>query len=267
LDRASADVGNGRRITLLPRPGVDLELIIPAYNEERRIGKTIEHVLRYLERQTYAASIAVVDNGSVDRTVDAAAEWAGASRRVQLHLLNCARRGKGAAIRAGILSSSSRTVGFSDADLATPIETLDRVYPLLAEGAPIVIASRRENGARYHVPQPLTRRLGSEAFRRTARLVVDGISDTQCGFKFFQRDVARRLFEQLTIDAFAFDVEILGLAQHQGLQVQVVPADWTDSAGSTFRAFPDGIVALGGVLKTWWRLRANSVEGVDGPPL
>lgn len=246
---------------MLARPKVDLELIIPAYNEEKRIGRTLERVIGYLERQPYEASVAVIDNGSVDRTVDTAAEFAGASRRVALHLLNCGKRGKGAAIRAGILSSSALRVGFTDADLATPIETLDSVYPMLVAGAPIVIASRRGAGAQYVIPQPLTRRLGSEAFRRTARLVVDGISDTQCGFKFFQRDVARQLFEQLRIDAFAFDVEILALAQQQGLAVHVVPTEWSDTDGSSFRPFPDGLIAVGGVLKTWWRLHAVSFVG------
>jgi glycosyltransferase involved in cell wall biosynthesis len=252
----------GLRIHLAARPPVDLELVIPAYNEEKRIGRTIRRASAYLGHQAYRSAIVLVDNGSVDRTVDVAAALATTSQ-VPVHVINCGRRGKGAAVRAGVLSSSARIVGYSDADLATPIETLDRMYPLLERGHPIVIASRKEPGARYVVPLPLARRLGSAAFELAAGLVVDGIPDTQCGFKFFQGAVAKELFDGLTIEDFAFDVEVLALAQRKQCPVTSVPVAWTDHEGSTFRRVPDGLAAMAAIARTWWHNRWPSRRDVS----
>jgi hypothetical protein len=156
------------------------------------------------------------------------------------------------------MTSHARWVGFTDADLATPIETLDVVFPMLEAGASIVIGSRRIAGASYLQAQPLRRRLGASAFRLLAGQVVSGIPDTQCGFKFFQRPVATDLFSQMTVDRFAFDVELLAMARERGVSIVEIPVQWSERAGSTFRALPDGLASAGDLIRVARRLRRPS---------
>lgn len=238
-DRASASRPSGPPPHGLRRPPVTLEVVIPAFNEEERLPRTLAVLCEYLERQPYTAAVVVVDNGSVDRTSDIVRAWSG--HGVPVFLLGCSTPGKGAAVRRGIATSSARHIGFMDADLATPIDTLDRVVPLLNLGAPVVIASRRCSGARYETVQPLGRRLAGGAFRRVARTMVTGIDDTQCGFKFFDGDVARRVFSLSLIDGFAFDLEVLGIAQWLGHRVVEVPASWQSQDGSTLGIVRHGV--------------------------
>jgi dolichyl-phosphate beta-glucosyltransferase len=184
-----------------PREAVDLEIVIPALDEERCIGSTVEALLTYMERQPYRSALVVVDNGSVDRTADVVAELA-ASSPLPVHLINCSRRGKGAAVRYGILTSRARYVGFCDADLATPIETLDRVWRLLEQGAQVVIGSRH---------------------RKDAAVLSHEVADTPCGFKFFEGVAVRELLARCTVAGFAFDLELLVAARAAGLRVYELP--------------------------------------------
>jgi dolichyl-phosphate beta-glucosyltransferase len=235
------------RIVVLERERVDMEIVIPALDEEHRIQPTLQTITQYLERQPYSSAVIVVDNGCVDATVDVVTEM-GRSSAVSISLINCSRRGKGAAVRQGILTSQARYVGFCDADLATPIETLDRVWPLLEHGAPIVIGSRRCDGAVYAQNQRWTRRLGGWAFRAVASGVTPEVADTQCGFKFFRGETARALFSRCTVDGFAFDLQVLALARAAGVPVREVPVTWSDVDGSTFRPLRDGITTLSELL-------------------
>jgi dolichyl-phosphate beta-glucosyltransferase len=220
------------------RGGVTLEVVIPARNEERRLPETLEVLCDYLAGQSYTASIVVVDNGSVDRTPDIVSDWP--KTPVNVHLVGCSTPGKGAAVRRGVLTSTADFIGFMDADLATPVDTLDRVMPLLRQGNPIVVGSRRCAGAAYEAAQPLTRRICGEGFRRLARSVVDNVHDTQCGFKFFRGDVARTLFAACQINGFAFDLEVLAIAQRSGCPAIEIPVRWTARDGSTLRLATHG---------------------------
>src|SRR5208282_4303609 len=158
-----------------------LEIVIPARDEARRLPSTLTRTARYLEVQPYSSSIVVVDNGSVDQTSDLVARtW---SDRVPVRLVGCAQPGKGAAVRRGFLTSRACFIGYMDADLATPIETLDVVLPLLDE-FPVVIGSRRISGAAFAKRQPAHRAVSGMVFRAMARRVLPGFTDTQCGFKF-----------------------------------------------------------------------------------
>jgi dolichyl-phosphate beta-glucosyltransferase len=251
---ATADSSEGQRIHVLPRPTVDLEMVVPAYNEERRIGSTLERMRGFLREQPYSAALVVVDNGSGDRTADAVAELQG-SHEIPIHLINCARRGKGAAVRRGVLSSSADCVGFCDADLATPIETLDLAWPLLLAGSPIVIGSRKLRGARYVQSQPLLRRLGGWGFRLLADRLVPTVADTQCGFKLFRRRVAQQLFAMTREDGFVFDVEILALANALEVPICEVPVNWSDRPGSSFRPVQDGFRSARALVAVSRRLR------------
>jgi glycosyltransferase involved in cell wall biosynthesis len=235
---------------------VDLEVVIPVYNEEARIAETLEALVAYLVQQPFTSSIVVVDNGCADRTLDHIDAIASADVQVPIRVIACASKGKGAAIRRAMTSTHARFVGFCDADLATPIETIGPVMDLLASGHPIVIASRRVAGASYVTTQPVVRRFGGMVFRSLAGMVVDGIADTQCGFKFFDANIAKLLFARSQASGFAFDVEILALARRDGLTVTEVPVAWTDIEGSSLNALVDGPRAIRELINVRTRLAA-----------
>jgi dolichyl-phosphate beta-glucosyltransferase len=222
---------------VLLRDACHLEILIPARNEAQRLPRTLRRTIEYLEAQPYSSSIVVVDNGSFDHTADLASRVR--SARVPVHLTGCARRGKGAAIRRGILTSRAQYVGYMDADLATPIETLDTVMPLLGENT-AVVGSRRMRGAVLAQRQPTHRALGGMVFRALSQRILQELTDTQCGFKFFAGDLARAAARQMTIDGFAFDVEMLHIIAGIGAQIIEVPVTWTDAKGSKLDAMRDG---------------------------
>ena len=222
------------------RPPVDLEIVIPALNEEARIWATVAALSDRLANSRLECTLVVVDNGSIDATAEVGHMTDG---RVPVRIIGCRQRGKGAAVRRGVMTSRARWIGFCDADLSTPPSTIDKVVTLLEEGSPIVVASRRCAGGQYLVPQPLIRRAGGWLFRALARDLTGPIADTQCGFKFFDGNVARQLFGSSGIDGFAFDLEILALARIRGIEVVELPVDWSDQSGSTLRLW-DGLRAL-----------------------
>ncbi|WP_371478222.1 glycosyltransferase [Kitasatospora sp. NBC_00315] len=231
----------------LRRPPVDLEVIIPAYNEARRLPLTLGATADYLARQPWSSAVVVVDNDSVDSTAEALEHLGEAP--VETYLIGCSERGKGAAVRRGIATSSARFVGFVDADNATPIEALDQVVPLLRQGYGAVIASRRCAGARYQVEQSVLRRGGGWLFRACAHLAVPGIADTQCGFKFFDGPLVRDLVRDCRINGFAFDVELLSRVVREGRQAVEVPVAWSDVPGSTFSPRRDGMRSMADLLR------------------
>lgn len=243
-DTAGAETGIPANLLRSPR---HLEVLIPARNEARRLPRTLMRTIEYLEAQPYSSSLVVIDNGSVDRTVDLASRVR--SNRVSVSVIGCTQPGKGAAVRRGILTSRARFLGYMDADLATPIETLDFVLPLLETNCQAVVGSRRVGGAIYAERQPFHRTIGGTVFRLMANRVLGGIADTQCGFKFFVGDLARTVARQLRVDGFAFDIELLWAVTQLGIPVTEVPVVWSDREGSTLRAVPDGARALADVLR------------------
>ena len=226
----------------LRRPYADLEVVVPCRNEAARLPRTLERTVEYLSAQPWSSSVVVVDNGSVDRTSSVVGEFAGSG--VAVRRLGCSQAGKGSAVMRGVMTSSARWVGFMDADLATPIETLGAVVPLLQGGAAAVCASRYTVGSRFAAEQPPVRRLGSAAFRKLAGQVVPDVSDTQCGFKFFDGDLLRRLAPELQVTGFAFDLELLAAVVREGHSVCEVPVVWSDVPGSTFSARADGLRSM-----------------------
>lgn len=214
-----------------------LEVLIPARNEAQRLPHTLMRTIQYLEKQPYSSSVVVIDNGSVDQTADLVMR--ARSDGVPVHLTGCARPGKGAAVRRGILTSRAQFIGYMDADLATPIETLDVVVPLLRDSQ-AVVGSRRANGAALARRQPVHRTVGGMVFRAMAQRLLQGLTDTQCGFKFFAGDLARTAARRLSIDGFAFDVEMLWAISEMGVAIKEIPVIWSDSKGSTLHALRDG---------------------------
>ncbi|MCT9869118.1 glycosyltransferase [Paenarthrobacter aurescens] len=256
MSKSSVDIG--RRGSLqarghldsMRRSTVDLEVVIPAYNEATRIAGTLTQTVDFLAGQPWSSRIVVVDNGSVDET---AAVVRRISREkgddVPISVVGCSLRGKGAAVRRGLLSGTSRFTGFFDADLATPVETLTEAMTYLSDGAAAVIASRHAPGSRFVRPQQLGRRVGGKAFRVLTRSKVKGIQDTQCGFKFFERDALTAAMVQCRSTGFAFDVELLLRLQDNDASIIELPVAWTDGAKSTFRPFQDGVASFASVIQ------------------
>lgn len=240
------------RDALGPPPPADLDVVIPAYNESTRLPETLRETVRFLADMPWRSRVIVVDNGSVDGTAAAAAaaalEAGPNAGRVRVDVIGCSRPGKGAAVRRGILAGRSPLVGFFDADLATPLETLPAAMAALRGGATAVIASRHIAGATFVHSQPLGRRVGGHVFRTLSGALVRGVADTQCGFKFFDRGAVTAALVRTRTTGFAFDVELLHRIQRDGGEVVELPVAWTDRAGSTFHPVRDGIASYKAVL-------------------
>ena len=238
-----------RPSTAVARPSADLEVAIPAYNEAARLPRTLHRTIDFLREQPWSSRIVVVDNGSSDETAEVTRAIArDADPNVPVDLVGCARPGKGAAVRRALLSSRSRFVGFFDADLSTPVETLAVAMAHLENGAASVIASRHTVGSSFVESQPAGRRLGGAAFRMMTRTVVKGVQDTQCGFKFFERHAVTQALAACRMTGFAFDVELLRQIQRNGHQIVELPIAWSHAGASSFRPWQDGIASFGAVL-------------------
>jgi dolichyl-phosphate beta-glucosyltransferase len=238
-----------------------LSIVIPAYNEEARVGGTLDAIVAYLDRRGEDYEIIVADDGSRDTTADVVNRRAAVNRRIRLHSLPV-NRGKGAAVREGVLASRGDQVLFCDADLATPIEELERLREAMRlAGAPIAIASRGLPESNIAVRQHPTRELMGRTFNLILRAaVMGGLKDTQCGFKLFRGEVAHELFAACTVDGFAFDVEILLLARARGHAVVEVPVTWRHVEQSKVSPGKDAARMLWDVVKLSVRRRVGRLH-------
>jgi len=211
-----------------------LSIIVPAYNESATIADTLARVKAFLDAQSYSYQVIVCADGT-DGTRERAAEFAGNDPR-WIVLGSAQRGGKGKAVREGVFHATGQIVGFIDADYKTPIEELKKLLPYLEGGADVVIGSRRMGETQIQVPQPLYRRCGSRAFGAVMRRMIglQGIRDTQCGFKFFRREAGKRLFSLQRVDGYMFDVEILRLARLLNLRIREVGVCWRDDGDSRY---------------------------------
>jgi dolichyl-phosphate beta-glucosyltransferase len=211
----------------------ELSVIIPAYNEAARIVHTLKATESYLAHRGYSFEIIVIADGS-DKTRELSQDYAAQSSAFVHVGGTTERRGKGRAIREGVEMSRGEIVGFIDADYKTPIEECEKLLPWLKKGYDLAIGSRALSDSRVEIPQPLYRRLGSKMFAITMHVMTGlwQIHDTQCGFKFFKRSVARALFRRQAVDGYMFDVEILCLARQMGFAIKEVPIAWRDDGDS-----------------------------------
>ena len=207
-----------------------LSIVIPCYNEEERLPRTIEQIERYLDGKDVAYELILVDDGSTDGTrlvMDAAAER---NRSVRTEALP-QNRGKGRALAEGVAAAKGSEILVTDADLSTPIEELEKLQAQLGKGAGVAIASRAVRGSRVEVSQPIYRVLMGKVFNLLVQAVLlPGIWDTQCGFKLFRADVAHDAFGRLTTDGFGYDPEVLFRAKKRGVKIAEVPVVWRNSA-------------------------------------
>jgi len=232
-------------------PDIALSVIIPAYNEAQRLPPHASGLLAYLRAHYPAFELIVVDDGSRDDTATVVRAALAGEPRARL-LAYQPNRGKGYAIRTGVLASRGAAVLFLDADMSTPIEEIPAALEQLAR-ADIVIGSRDLPSSDIRARQPLFRQMASELFKWVRCLMVGlwDISDTQCGFKAYRGPVARQLFALARVDRFMFDVEILYLAERAGLRIVEIPVLWTNSPGSKVR-FWEGLVNM---IRDLWRIR------------
>jgi len=218
---------------------IALSVVIPAYNEAARLCRTLDATADYLEARDAVYEILVVDDGSRDTTAAVAEAWA-EGRSLALGSLRALRyeenRGKGYAVRYGILRAAGAHILFMDADLATPIEELDKLEKAITAGDPrvqYVIGSRDVRGSQLVVHQPWYREFAGRTFNKVVQIIATrGIHDTQCGFKLLTRGAAQEIFSRCTLDGFSFDVEAIYVAHRLGFHVVEVPVRWMHQEGT-----------------------------------
>ena len=232
-----------------------LSIVIPCYNEETRLPPTLVRMQAYLAEQSYSSEIIVVDNASADRTQEVA-------RAAGVEVIEEHRRGKGAAVRTGMLAARGEYVLFSDADLSTPIEEVEKLLAALRGGAIVAVGSRALPESNITVHQPWYRELVGRLGNLLVRLLaVHGLADTQCGFKLFPREIAQRLFGAQRMTGIAFDMEVLFLAQRGKLKIAEVPVTWVDSPDSRISRVRDGLDALKDLLRIRWNWLLGRYRG------
>jgi dolichyl-phosphate beta-glucosyltransferase len=220
--------------------GIDLSVIVPAYNEADRLPQTLRRFHEYLAAGSLTYEIFVVLDGSTDGTREVALSLTAQIENLKV-VERRVNRGKGYTVRQGMLLATGKVLLFADADNSTDIEHFEKMKPLFDQGCDLVIASRNPRdaeGAQQVVAQVWYKRfLGQLGNRWVQWLAVPGIWDTQCGFKAFRREVAERIFTQATIDGWAFDIEALALARAMQYKIGIIAAHWTNDERSHVRWF------------------------------
>jgi dolichyl-phosphate beta-glucosyltransferase len=255
------------RITAQPSRVVKcyLSILVPAYNEEKRLPLTLETIADYLVTRDFSHELIVIDDGSHDQTRQVVRDFA--EDRPWIRLVHyddehgaALNRGKGFAIRAGVEAAVGRDILFSDADLSTPIEEMERLLPPISRGdCDVAIASRALPESNLAIHQPAHRELMGRTFNKIVqKMAVPGVKDTQCGFKAFRGDVAKRLFGLAHIDGFGFDPEILFLANKFGYKIREIPVTWRHCDNS--RVNP--LTAPISMLRELFEIRWNDARGL-----
>ena len=234
----------------------DLSIVIPAFNEEQRLPKTLDRVVAYLQTKPDRAEVIVVDDGSTDATARVVRDYS--QRYVALRLVtNGGNKGKGFSVRHGMLEARGDVALFSDADLSTPIEEADKLLAAVRDqGYDAAIGSRAVDRSLIEVHQSAIREQAGIFFNRVVRWIMGiDFSDTQCGFKAFRRERSRIIFEQQRIERFGFDPEILFLAKRNGLRVAEIPVRWSHDSATKVNVLADGVRMFFELLLVRWNAR------------
>lgn len=235
---------------------MDISIIIPAYNEEKRIGFTLERTLAFLSERPWASEVLVVDDGSSDATAAETGRWASGAVPVRL-LPNPGNRGKGYSIRHGLAEARGRFTGFTDADYKTEIGALDETVRLLESGCDMVIGDRTLGASDIKVRRRGYRQAGSRLFKAVflRAMGLKGIGDTQCGFKFFRTEAMRDIFAEQQVDGYMFDVEMLLIARKKGYRVCPIGVEWRFDPDSRFNPVTGMVRNLGELARIRWNHR------------
>ena len=233
-----------------------LSIIIPAHNEENRLPRSLEQVFAFLADQSYQAEVLVIENGSQDRTLEIAQGFT--SRFKTLRVIHEAGRGKGLAVRRGMLEAQGEYRFMCDADLSMPIEEVNKFLPPKLSGFDIAIGSREVAGAvRYN--EPFYRHFGGRFINYLIRvLILPQLQDTQCGFKCFRAEVAEDLFGRQLLNGWSFDVEVLYLAERAGYKIAEIPVNWYYRTESKVSALPDAMRMISDIFQ----MRTNMRRGL-----
>ena len=237
-----------------------LSVIIPAYNEEKRLPKTLTEIDKYLRKQFYDYEIIVVNDGSKDRTAEIVRKLAKEIKNLRL-IDNKTNHGKGFVVRQGLLKAQGRYRLFTDADNSTSIDQVEKMWPEFEKGYDIVIGSRDIKGAILDPPQPWLRRLVGDTFNLLVQLILGlwGFWDTQCGFKGFTEKAAKDILPKCKINRFAFDPEILVIGKKMGYKIKEIPIHW--KATPTTAVKLKSMVKMGiDLLKIKWNLITKKYE-------
>lgn len=239
---------------------------MPAYNEEERIVPTLLRMHEYLSGQSYSWKIVVISDGSLDATVERVQELSQSLDRISV-VDSQPNHGKGFVVRMGMMESEAEVVLFSDADLATPIEEVEKLLPQM-KNHDVAIGSRPLKESNLEIRQPWYREMLGRVFNKAVQLLaIKGIQDTQCGFKLFKNAVAKDVFSRCKLDGFGFDFEALMVARDLGYKIAEVPVRWRHQEGSKVVLMRDGPRMLRDLIKL--RLAGKSKrlqvrEGLNG---
>jgi dolichyl-phosphate beta-glucosyltransferase len=239
-------------------PAPRLSVVIPMYNEAHRLRHSLPRLEAYFRQRPYTVEFVVVDDGSSDNTVEMARAALGSDEDVHI-IESKPNRGKGHAVKVGMLAARGQIALFTDADLSTPPDEIEKFWEWFDSGYDVVIGSRKMKGAHIERHQPLWRENMGKVFTwLTNRLATRGISDITCGFKAFKHDTAQELFSRSIIADWSFDAEVLFIAQQHGKRIKEVPVHWHDERGTKVRILRDATRAMLGLLK----IRLNGLKGV-----
>ncbi|MFA4999046.1 MAG: dolichyl-phosphate beta-glucosyltransferase [Candidatus Paceibacterota bacterium] len=238
-----------------------LSIIIPAYNEEKRLPGTLADIDNYLKKQNYDYEILVVENGSTDKTVEVVKKLSIQIKGLKL-IEGSNKGGKGSAVKRGMLEASGDYRIFTDADNSTTIDQIEKMWPEFKAGFDIVIGSRDIKGAVLNPPQPWLRRIIlGDGFRLYRKLVIGlwDLEDTQCGFKGFTKKAAEDIFPKSIISHFSFDPEILIIGKRMGHKIKEIPVVWKNDLGSKVK--PSSMISMALDLL---KIRLNLFKGIYG---
>jgi dolichyl-phosphate beta-glucosyltransferase len=238
-----------------------LSIVIPAHNEANRLPRTLERTFSFLKKQTYTSEVVVVENGSSDNTLEIANSFI--KEHANLIVIHEQNKGKGNAVRRGVLTARGEYRFICDADLSMPIEDLPKFLPPNLEGFDIAIGSREAPGSiRYN--EPPYRHFGGRAINLAIRtLILPGLNDTQCGFKCFRAETTTSIFQKQTLTGWSFDIELLYLARRKKLRIHEVPIQWYFDPESKVSAVRDALRMIGDIF----RIHLNAMRGTyDSQP-
>ena len=233
----------------MPQPTVSI--VVPAFNEAARIGNSIEKIVAFAEHSPLSLDVLVVDDGSSDSTAEVIRRYEGQLVRL---IRNGENHGKGYSVRQGMLNATGTYVIFTDADLSAPIDELQKLFDVaVCDNADVVIGSRAVDRRYIEKHQSTGRELGGIVFNKMVRILLGlDLHDTQCGFKLFQRERTKPIFEKQTILGFGFDPEVLFLAARAGLKIREVPVRWSHAEGSKIRFLRDGVRMFFDLVQIRW---------------
>lgn len=240
-------------------------IVIPVYNESRRVGATLERVIAFLQQQRWDAEVVVVNDGSTDGTPAIVRSYSDRYPFVRL-VENPGNHGKGYSVRNGVLHASGAFLLFSDADLSAPIAESVKLFDALRAGADIAIGSRWMQRELQRVAQPLYRRVLGRVFNLLLRALLGlPYKDTQCGFKAFTRAAAQAVFPRQTLERWGFDPEVLFIARQRGLRIVEVPVEWSHAAYSQLHPFRDGTRMFFDMMRVRWNSWTGRYRAADTP--